>query len=313
MNKKLAKILAIILAAFFVVGTLALAIRFAPTIKAECCNTCEDEQTEEEKLEEERKKEEEERRRREAIIQSDKDAEADKLIRQIHYYIEKFDNVPGYYKAIEMLKNTLDSLNPRTGYDPAVLRDALDKFHYDEKELEKNQVFTGDDFNMFRPDAFLTRAEFATILMRMDKKSIEGGENWYDTAMNHAVEMGYMKGDDFGNLMPMKEISVAEVVAVMVRYKEFTTLPGDIFGIGENHWAKGFIQRAYTDGWFKDIQNAEQVDRPIMRKEVAALLFHAQSIQIDRAEIDKHLGRYHLYSDVEKSNPYFYYILALSN
>lgn len=313
MEKKVAKVLAVLLAALFLIGSFAFLARDA---FAQCCTgstapTAQVESEEERKAreeEEKKKQQEEENKKNEEAVKREEES----LVRHIQMLISEYENKPGYFDAVAKLKAVLDSYNPRYGRDLRQLRDAISAFAFNEAETKRSPLFTGDEQNRFRPNDPLTRAEFAAILMRMDHVTAEAGSTWYEIPMRHARERGYMKGDEFGNMMPEKTISLAEVIATLVRYKQYPEVPGDEYHLG-NHWARGYMQRAYTDGWLKEIENAGQADRPILRGELAAVIVKAQGIKIDRKEIEERMALYRQFADVDKHNPYYYAILVTSN
>ena len=298
-TRKMAQVLAILLAAMMIIGVIIFAM---PNVFAE-----DGEKTE--LTEEEKKRREEEDYWR--AVEADRQYRVEQLQNQILSMIDQFKGKPGYYGAVQKLEKFLDSVNPRDILDPRDYEAAIAAFKKDDSELQSKPLLKGDEKNNFNPDNNLTRAEFAMILARMDNQIFLGtGENWYQEAMNHAKTRGYLKGDDSGDMMPMKNISLAEVVTVFVRYKGYTKMEGNMSKVPEDHWAKGEMQRAYMDGWISGIENISDCDRPITRGELASILTKVRQIKIDKQKMDEQIGLYKRFFDVNKGNRYYYDILV---
>lgn len=85
-------------------------------------------------------------------------------------------------------------------------------------------VMTGYADGTFRPEAAVTRGEFAAILCRLagESISVEGTEYWAQKAMDIAREKGWMTGYDDGETYPESPVTRAEIVAVFNRVRERT-------------------------------------------------------------------------------------------
>ena len=268
----------------------------------------EEEAKKKKEVEDAKKKEEEEYRR----YLNEMQYLGDQYVKQIATMIEQFKNTPGYVGAVKKLQDFLSSINPRAGVDPNAAKAVIDGFNKDEIELKKNPILMGDENGNFNANNTLTRAEFAVVLARLNKISLDG-ISWFDAAMKFAKESGYMKGDDEGNMMPEKPISIAEVVSVFVRYKEFTTLEGNTLSLPAAHWAIPAMQRAYVDGWLTGINDPQNCDRAITRGELASMLTKVRQIKIDRAQINEEIVLYKRFPDVDINNPYYYDIIVNAN
>ena len=289
--RKLAKFLAVILAVAMIAGVFFM---FMPSLLAEG-------ETEETTKMNERDDEEIEIKEI-----------ANKYIYQIEELIRKYKDRPGYYKAVKTLRDYIMNID-LNNLKIDELKSLIDNFGIDKSEMKKNPVFIGDSSEMFRPADNLNRAEFATIVLRLMKVDFESSEVWYDAVMKKAKEVGFMKGDEFGNMRPKDNITLGEAIAVLVRFKNFTEAPRNIVGVPEKHWSRGYMQRAYIDGWLKRIENVKDPDRAIRRDEVAALMTKVRELKIDKENIDKNIAIYKTYKDVGKKNPYYYDIIENSN
>lgn len=289
--KKLAKYLAIILAAAMIAG---LFFMFMPSLLAEG-------ETDETLKSKER--DEEELNIKEI---------ANKYIYQIEELIRRYKDRPGYHKAVKALKDYMMKID-LNNLKVDELKSLIDNFGIDKSEMKKNPVFVGDSSELFRPADNLNRAEFATIVLRLMKVDFDKSEIWYDAVMKKAKEVGFMKGDEFGNMRPNDNITLGEAITVLARFKNIGEAIGNTVGVPEKHWSRGFMQKAFIEGWLKRLENVKNPDRAIRRDEVAALMTKVRGLKIDKNDIDQNIAIYKTYKDVGKKNPYYYDIIENSN
>lgn len=289
--KKLAKYLSIILAVAMIAG---LFFMFMPSAMSagETDETTKKDEREDEEI--------------------DRKEIANKYIYQIEELIRKYKNKRGYYKAVRALKEYMMNLN-FNNLNIEELKSLIDNFGYDKSETSKHPVFIGDGSQLFRPADNLNRAEFATIVLRLMKVDFDKSEIWYDAVMKKAKEIGFIKGDEFGNMRPKDNITLGEAITVLARFKSIGEAIGNTVGVPENHWSRGFMQKAFIEGWLKRIENVKNPDRAIRRDEVAALMTKVRGLKIDKNDIDKNIAIYKTYKDVGKKNPYYYDIIENSN
>ena len=289
--RKLAKYLAIILAAAMIAG---LFFMFMPSLLAEG-------ETDETLKSKER--DEEELNIKEI---------ANKYIYQIEELIRRYKDRPGYHKAVKALKDYMMKID-LNNLKVDELKSLIDNFGIDKSEIKKNPVFVGDSSELFRPADNLNRAEFATIVLRLMKVDFDKSEIWYDAVMKKAKEVGFMKGDEFGNMRPNDNITLGEAITVLARFKNIGEAIGNTVGVPEKHWSRGFMQKAFIEGWLKRLENVKNPDRAIRRDEVAALMTKVRGLKIDKNDIDQNIAIYKTYKDVGKKNPYYYDIIENSN
>lgn len=289
--RKLAKYLAIILAAAMIAG---LFFMFMPSLLAEG-------ETDETLKSKER--DEEELNIKEI---------ANKYIYQIEELIRRYKDRPGYHKAVKALKDYMMKID-LNNLKVDELKSLIDNFGIDKSEMKKNPVFVGDISELFRPADNLNRAEFATIVLRLMKVDFDKSEIWYDAVMKKAKEVGFMKGDEFGNMRPNDNITLGEAITVLARFKNIGEAIGNTVGVPEKHWSRGFMQKAFIEGWLKRLENVKNPDRAIRRDEVAALMTKVRGLKIDKNDIDQNIAIYKTYKDVGKKNPYYYDIIENSN
>lgn len=237
---------------------------------------------------------------------------ANKYIYQIEELIRRYKDRPGYHKAVKALKDYMMKID-LNNLKVDELKSLIDNFGIDKSEMKKNPVFVGDSSELFRPADNLNRAEFATIVLRLMKVDFDKSEIWYDAVMKKAKEVGFMKGDEFGNMRPNDNITLGEAITVLARFKNIGEAIGNTVGVPEKHWSRGFMQKAFIEGWLKRLENVKNPDRAIRRDEVAALMTKVRGLKIDKNDIDQNIAIYKTYKDVGKKNPYYYDIIENSN
>lgn len=302
-TRRIAQIIAGVLAIMMILGVVMYII---PTAYAAENTTT----SEQKKQEEEKKKKEEEEKKYWNAVEAERQYLVEKYTGEMLDLISRYKGKPGYYTAVKKLEEYLDSINPRDIIDPRDMLSVINRFSKDESETISHPILMGDEQGRFNPENNLTRAEFAVILSRLDNQMFVGGANWYETAINYAKEKGYLKGDESGDMMPTKQVSIAEVVTVFVRYKGFTKMEGNMAKVPEGHWAMGEMQRAYMDGWIKAIDNPGDCDRPITRGELASILTQVRQLKVDKDKINSTIELYKSFFDVPSNHRYYYDILV---
>ena len=128
--------------------------------------------------------------------------------------------------------------------------------------MTENNIIKGYEDGTFRPNAPITRAEFATIVSKFDE--ILGGDvkGFYDVPASHwalkyinsAYERGWVTGYEDGSFRPDRNITRAEVVTVtnkmLIRYADvdYVRAHRDLLinfkDLDESHWAYFNIMEA---------------------------------------------------------------------
>ena len=128
--------------------------------------------------------------------------------------------------------------------------------------MTENNIIKGYEDGIFRPNAPITRAEFATIASKFDE--ILGGDvkGFYDVPASHwalkyinsAYERGWVTGYEDGSFRPDRNITRAEVVTVtnkmLIRYADvdYVRAHRDLLinfkDLDESHWAYFNIMEA---------------------------------------------------------------------
>ena len=199
------------------------------------------------------------------------------------------------------------------------------------EKIEKNvqiSYIIGYPDNTFGPHHKLTRAEAATMFVRLmteGKESIAlGGDTpfsdaddmWYSKYINHIYQAGLLKGYPDGTFKPNQPITRGEFAQMISGYvKGYSQKTQDVKDI-KGHWAKEAIEKVYgqkivqgyPDGTFKPNQD-------ITRAEAVTILNAA----FGRRTIDKSFGTYvnisetKDFKDISARDWFYYEVLDASN
>ena len=142
----------------------------------------------------------------------------------------------------------------------------IDWFYEDVKFVIKKDLFRGMSKNSFAPNAPMTRAMFITVLARHNGCNIEGGEIWYEKALQWSVGEGLTDGSN-----PNENITREQIGAILWRYEGSEKTDEElVFTDTENisNWAteaiawaveEGFVG-GYPDGSFNPQGNATRAE-----------------------------------------------------
>jgi hypothetical protein len=120
------------------------------------------------------------------------------------------------------------------------------------KALMDAKAITGDTDGLFHPDKAITRAEFASIVVRAAAEpNLDGGETyftdmsgygWAKEYINRAYEKSWIKGVGGGLFAPGKNVTYAEVITVLIRVQrgQDRGQEGDL----EGRWPDVYVQYA---------------------------------------------------------------------
>ncbi|MDR2132436.1 MAG: S-layer homology domain-containing protein [Clostridiales Family XIII bacterium] len=116
------------------------------------------------------------------------------------------------------------------------------------KALMDTKAITGDTDGLFHPDKAITRAEFASIVVKAShQQNLSDRENhfadmagygWAKSYINRAYENSWIKGVGGGNFAPGKSVTYAEVITVLIRVRR-----GQEDEL-EGRWPENYIQYA---------------------------------------------------------------------
>ena len=208
-----------------------------------------------------------------------------------------FDEVSGAVEAA-VLK--------RTGNSVYVVLERSKSFgdldgHWAEEDVEKmagKLIVEGVAANAFAPDRSITRAEFATLLIRsLGLAANENGSapfhdvrasDWFADAVATAAEAELVNGDPDGSFRPNDNVTRAEMSAMIVRAKAYATgttpqmtiTPGQVdaalAGYADRHllaWSKTDMAIAVRDGVVQGLTETSLApNAPATRAQAAVML-----------------------------------------
>lgn len=143
------------------------------------------------------------------------------------------------------------------------------------QKLSALNLVSGYEDGTFRPDQYVTRAEFAKLTVyALGKKEMATGaasrfwdvpaQHWASGYINYVAENGYIKGYPDGSFAPNEYIPFEQVITVLVRMLGYTTEE-----VGY-HWPRDYIEKGsvlgITDGLYYNPSDW------MSRKDVALLL-----------------------------------------
>ena len=161
-------------------------------------------------------------------------------------------------------------------------------------KLAMNDVVVGYPDRMFKPNRNVTRAEFATMLVKgfnMDSCGLESRQifsdvptsNWANPLIAKAVDEKLMKGYPNGKFMPQNHVTRAEALTAMAkglnncqidecRAKEILSKYKD--GNRVPSWSQIPIATALENGALSDLQNSDMImpNKAASRADIASML-----------------------------------------
>lgn len=163
------------------------------------------------------------------------------------------------------------------------------------ESIAADNIIKGYPDETFRPQANITRAEFATICNRifgytdeieLDFKDVKQ-DDWYVKDLKALVANKLILGDENSYFNPNRSITREEIASIIIRYmeKEKTGSVKNIkqvpFKDKENisEWAKDNIYKAYSTGILKgDDDNKINAKNKATRAEVVSMIYNLREI-----------------------------------
>jgi hypothetical protein len=178
------------------------------------------------------------------------------VLRHVPTQVDKVDGV--YYARINSLTNSDYAViwNPLTFTDVAQhwSRGAVN-------EMGSRLVVQGIGNGSFNPDADITRAEFAAIIVRGLGLRVEQGETpftdvsagkWYVGAVNTAYKFGLISGYTDGTFRPQGKITRQEAMAIIGRAMQITGLREKLGGEDVANALQGYQDAGNLPAWAKE-------------------------------------------------------------
>lgn len=149
------------------------------------------------------------------------------------------------------------------------------------KYLIDKKVLTGYPDNTFRVADPMTRAEFATAIVKLKNRTSEltansqlslftdlSGYDWAKAYINTASQIGYIKGTGAGTFSPAKNISYAEVITILIRSQGGAASEIESYGT----WPDNYIRYATMYNMMGDV-TVKDWKAPAARGDVAKLMY----------------------------------------
>ncbi|WP_127508840.1 S-layer homology domain-containing protein [Paenibacillus humicus] len=214
----------------------------------------------------------------------DKDGTA----RHVPTFIQKRDG--SYYAIVNSLTNSAYALI----YHPVAFADVAG--HWSESavnDLASRMVVNGVDAAHYKPDAPVTRAEIAAIIVRAlglapssaaSAFTDVGSGDWYAGALAAAQEYSLVKGEGNGTFGPSRNVTREEALTMLARAMTLAGLDvksgndiGDVLtpfadGGKVSSWAQESVAAALKLGLAQGSGKGLEPKRPITRAETAALV-----------------------------------------
>ncbi len=151
----------------------------------------------------------------------------------------------------------------------------------------QNKILNGFPDETIRPDASLTRAEAATILVRVfkgeEKNTFVGFRDvpqsaWFYDAVASAVKMGFFKGVNETEFLPNASITRQEILVAVARAKGLTEAGKTLTFSDKDDvaaWAQDAISAMHEKGYVGgDNENRILPQKQISRAEFAQILYN---------------------------------------
>jgi hypothetical protein len=120
----------------------------------------------------------------------------------------------------------------------------------------------GFEDGTIRPSDNITRAEAATIFFRLIEDEFRvsvwaqtnnfpdvDSSDWFNNAVSTMVNVGIIRGDDWGFYNPRAPITRGEFAAMISRFTDIISEESYAFNDIDGHWAANYINLAYFLGW----------------------------------------------------------------
>ncbi|QYR21257.1 S-layer homology domain-containing protein [Paenibacillus sp. sptzw28] len=127
-------------------------------------------------------------------------------------------------------------------------------------DMASRLIVKGVNAEQYNPNAVITRAEFAAIIVRAlglpeNGKTVPYGDvkssDWFVGAVSKAQEYGIIKGYEDGTFRPSKTITRVEALAMIARAMKLTGLDTNVSGVDAVSVLSSFVDGTAVDAWAK--------------------------------------------------------------
>ncbi|MFV0518374.1 MAG: S-layer homology domain-containing protein [Aminipila sp.] len=148
------------------------------------------------------------------------------------------------------------------------------------KELSERGIISGYSDGQFKPLNNITRAEFATIIAKMNGvKNVSqynsdftdmSGYGWANGYVGYCASKGILQGDGKGNVMPGKKISYGEAVTMLVRASGYE---GEVKTFGYA-WPQNYIKVAQEHNLLNNLTTLNDSNTSVTRGDVSIMVYN---------------------------------------
>lgn len=212
-------------------------------------------------------------------------------------------------------QNNKDKKDNKSGLS---IKDLNTRDHY--------RYMVGYEDKTFRPNREMTRAEVATMFVRLlDDKSASSSQaktfkdvkakDWYADLVAYASYRGIVSGYPDGTFKPNAPISRAEFASIAARFADLTkTEPLSFSDVAKTNWAYDSIAKAATKNWLSGYPDGTfRPDNKINRAEVTSITNRMLGRKADLDWIANNPGQVVYYKDVDKNAWWYGDIMEASN
>ncbi|MGH8875111.1 MAG: S-layer homology domain-containing protein, partial [Acidimicrobiia bacterium] len=190
----------------------------------------------------------------------------------------------GSFATPNDLRLTIDqlvvSIEGRVGCPDPFLDDDDSQHEADINELHARDLLFGCDDRQVCPEAALTRAELAALLVRALQLPPVGGDtfsdddgHWAEDVLNRLAEAGILRGCALGRACPDEPVSRAQFAAMATRALELPASEENQFSDDDGHWAESAINAIAAAGITKGCGDGSFCpDSSVTREQAATLV-----------------------------------------
>ncbi|MDT0125357.1 S-layer homology domain-containing protein [Paenibacillus sp. RRE4] len=193
-----------------------------------------------------------------------------------------------YFAHINSLTNSLYSVV----WHPLTFKDVESHWAKDAvNDMGSRLIVNGSGSDLYNPDADMTRAEFAAIMMRgLGLKPIEGNSpfadvkasDWYHSAVLTAYDYKLIDGFEDGTFRPQEKISREQAMVILSKAMAITGLADKLADKGNNELLTPYTDASLVADWAK-VGVAASLEAGIVSGRGAEQL--APKANITRAEV----------------------------
>nr|WP_246628019.1 S-layer homology domain-containing protein [Paenibacillus oenotherae] len=181
--------------------------------------------------------------------------EPDGTVRHVPTKIAVIDGK--YYAKVNSLTNSTYSIV----WHPVEFADVAKHWARDAvNDMGSRMVINGIDNERFNPDADITRAEFAAIIVRGLGMKLEGGgasfsdvtaSAWYNDVIETAYSYGLIDGYGDGTFRPMDNITREQAMVIIAKAMTITGLKAKLPTKAADEWMGTFTDAIDASAWAK--------------------------------------------------------------